>query len=83
MAVKFSGDVIVYFNRHADAPRVWSIASPDRSFEIEVASVDIHVSVRSHYQPTDKPRDVAPAAWLSCHGEVFIRSDGSATIDEA
>jgi hypothetical protein len=78
------GDFIVYFNRHTDAPRVWCIATPDRSWEICVASIDLRVPVGTVYKPVPHVAEHhgPPSAYLAGTGAVTVDMKGHAIISE-
>ena len=81
-----SGSFLLYFNRHADAPRVWCISAPDRSWEVGVQSIICFVTLTSRYAPdrhdSTRSNDVAPAAWFEGSGEVVVDENGKAYITQ-
>lgn len=80
--MNYTGRFLVFFNRHTDAPRVWTIAAPGRAWEVNVVSVDIGVPLTTKYDP-DVPRgghDGPPSAWFEGAGTVTVDAEGKATI---
>lgn len=79
------GQMIVYFNRHQDAPRVWCIAPPDRAWEIQVQTVIISVPSQSHYNhlPSLPNHDGPPSALFQVAGSLVVDDEGNATITES
>lgn len=75
----------VYFNKHGEAPRVWSIA-PDRTeatWEVECRAVVISgCSMATVYQPVDKnAAEYTPSAYFIVHGRLTLESNGLATFE--
>lgn len=80
--MRHSGPMWVYFNRKVEAPRVWCVSSPDRTWEICVVSVEIETPSRTYYRPEGADPDHTPAAWLVTTGNLEVHDDGTATISQ-
>lgn len=52
-----------YFNRHAEAPQVWSVDEGDQTTEVNVKQVVCYVKATSHYNGTKVNPD-SPSAWF-------------------
>jgi hypothetical protein len=80
--LRYAGPFALYFNRHADAPRVWCVAALDRGWEINVEGFECEVRLTSRYSPIPQLPDHSgpPAAWLEGNGVVSVGPDGWALI---
>jgi hypothetical protein len=80
--VTYTGPFLVFFNRHADAPRVWTIAAPGRAWEVNVATIEIETVLTTRYQPQPAraDHDGPPSAWFEGYGVVAVDAAGRATI---
>lgn len=79
--LRYVGAMRVYFNKHADAPRVWCIRAGQ--WELAVAVVVISgVVVSTTYKPkeTDDDDDGVPSAWFDAVGELLVATNGVAHI---
>jgi hypothetical protein len=64
----------IYFNRHNDAPHVWSIDDGDQANEQNVTEVICHTPIRSCYTGQQANPDT-PVAWFETIGELYIVND--------
>ena len=83
--ITYTGPMIVYFNRHSDAPRVWCVADPERNWELQVKSVIINAPIETHYAgPLQQPNhEGPPSAIMKLSGALVVSNEGHATIEEA
>lgn len=80
----YRGQVLVYFNRHADAPRVWCISDKDRAWELQVQSVHKEgarfVTVYLPLVPSQQDHDGPPSAYDQSEGEVTVEVTGGRAV---
>jgi hypothetical protein len=76
------GEFTVYFNKHIDAPRTWCIAARDRSWEINVVSIELRAPVTTVYDPQPHVADHhgPPSAYFVGRGLVQVDDEGRAII---
>jgi hypothetical protein len=89
VTVSMRGHFCVYFNRHADAPLVWSICPSPKvgtgrwpAWELEVCDVVFEgCQVRTCYEPREQPDEETglPSAYLTVSGVMAIKN-GSAVF---
>lgn len=80
--LSYTGRMMLYYNHHNEAPRVWCI----RAGEWELCVVTINatgVDMESKYQraaPPGERDEWRPSAWFECHGQLTVSPEGHAII---
>lgn len=69
----------VYFNRHREAPQVWSIDEGTQESEVNVIDWFTHqgCTTRSRYNG-EKPNDSSPSAWMEVNADNYYIVGGVA-----